>query len=71
MEMAVDEALWVDGDKYMWDGATYAAREEADAKAATYESDGFETQIVESESSFLIYTRRVVTEIVLDGGAPP
>jgi len=69
--MAVDEALWVDGDKYMWDGATYAAHEEAGAKAATYESDGFETQIVASESSFLIYTRRVVTEIVLDGGAPP
>ena len=68
--MAVDEAHWVDGDKYMWDGATYAAREEADARASTYAADGFETQVVESGSSFLIYTRRVVTEIVVEGNAP-
>jgi len=68
--MAVPEALWIEGDKYMWDGAEYALRAEAEAKAGAYKTDGFETQIVEEEDKFLVYTRRVVTEIVLEGEAP-
>jgi len=68
--MAVPEALWIEGDKYMWDGAEYASRAEAEAKAGAYETDGFETQIVEEEDKFLVYTRRVVTEIVVEGEAP-
>jgi len=66
----MDEAIWVDGDKYMWDGASYATREEADTQAKTYEKDGLETQVVEADGAFAVYTRRVVTEIVLDGEAP-
>ena len=68
--MAVPEALWIEGDKYMWDGAEYASRTEAEAKAGAYKTDGFETQIVEEEDKFLVYTRRVVTEIVVEGEAP-
>ena len=68
--MAVEVAIWVDGDKFMWDRGSYATRDEAEAKAETYAEDGFETQVVEGESSFLIYSRRVVTEIVLEGNAP-
>ena len=68
--MAVSEALLVEGDKYMWDGAEYDSRDEAQAKASAYETDGFETQIVEEENKFLVYTRRGVTEIVLEGEAP-
>jgi len=66
----MEEAIWIDGDKYMWDGGTYATREEADAQATTYAKDGFETQVIEAEAAFAVYTRRVVTEIVLDGEAP-
>jgi len=68
--MAADVAIWVDGDKFMWDRGSYATRDEADAKATTYAADDFETQVIESEGAFLVYTRRVVTEIVLDGQAP-
>jgi len=68
--MPVSEALWVEGNKYMWDGAEYSTRAEAEAKVSTYETDGFETQIIEEEDKFLVYTRRVVTEIVLEGEAP-
>ena len=68
--MAVSEALWVEGDKYMWDGAEYGTRDEAKAKASAYGTDGFEAQVVEEEHKFLVYTRRVVTEIVLEGEAP-
>ena len=68
--MAVSEALFVEGDKYMWDGAEYDSREAAQAKTGAYEADNFETQIIEEEGKFLVYTRRVVTEIVLEGEAP-
>jgi len=66
----MDEAIWVDGDKFMWDGGAYATRAEAETQAESYGEDGFETQVVEAEGGFAIYTRRVVTEIVLDGEAP-
>jgi hypothetical protein len=66
----MEEAIWVDGDKFMWDGGTYATRDEADARAAAYAEDGFETQVVEADGAYAVYTRRVVTEIVLEGEAP-
>jgi len=68
--MTAEMAIWVDGDKFMWDGATYGTREEAEAKVEAYASDGFETQVIEAEEAFLVYSRRVVTEIVLEGEAP-
>ena len=68
--MAAELAIWRDGDKYMWDGASYATRDEAETKAKSYADDDFETVVIESESTFLVYSRRVVTEIVLEGDAP-
>ena len=68
--MAAELAIWRDGDKFMWDGASYAAREEAEAKAEAYAEAGFETLVIESDDAFLVYSRRVVTEIVLEGEAP-
>ena len=69
--MAVPEARLVDGDKYMWDGAEYGSRSEAEAKAASYAEDGFQTQVFGEEGKFVAYTRRVVTEIALEGEVPP
>ena len=40
-------------------------------KMAIYEKDGFETRLVKEERKFLLYTRRVVTEIVLEEGRRP
>jgi hypothetical protein len=69
MEMAL-EAIWVDGDKYMWDGEAYDGPDEADARAKTYAADGFQTQVVECDGGCRVYTRRVVTEIEVEGEAP-
>lgn len=69
--MSVPEARWVEGDKYMWDGAEHSSRAEAEAQAGTYAADGFQTQIAEEGGKWLVYTRRVVTNLVLEGGAPP
>ena len=66
----MEEAIWVNGDKFMWDGGTCATRDEADARAAAYAEDGFETQVIEADGAHAVYTRRVVTEIVLEGEAP-
>ena len=38
---------------------------------AEYEKDGFKTRLVKEEGKFLVYTRRVVTEIILEEGGQP
>ncbi len=60
----------IDGKKFMWDGMERADGNEADAAAAQYGAAGFETRVVLSGGKAYFYTRRVVTEIKLDG-APP
>jgi hypothetical protein len=61
----------MDGKKFMWDQERYATEAEAKEKMANYEKDGFETRLIQEESKFLVYTRRVVTEIVLEEGGQP
>ena len=56
--------------KVMWDGVEYETEKEAQDVKKTYEDDGFEVELVEEEGKYLLYTRRVVTEIVLEGEAP-
>ena len=61
----------IDGKKFMWDQENYSTEAEAKEKMAKYEKDGFETRLVKEEGKFLVYTRRVVTEIILEGGGQP
>ena len=61
----------MDGKKFMWDNGSYSTEAEAKEKMAFYEKDGFETRLVKEGSKFLLYTRRVVTEIVLEEGGQP
>ena len=68
--MQPDKVMFHEGDKFMWDGELYESHEAAEAKQKEYEADGFQTQLVECEGGFLVYSRRVVTEIVLEGEAP-
>ncbi len=60
----------VDGKKFMWDGVERADEREAKAAAEKYGSAGFETRVVPEGAAFHVFTRRVVTEIKLEG-APP
>jgi len=61
----------IDGKKFMWDERDYSTEAEAKEKMAEYVRDGFETRLVKKESKILVYTRRVVTEIVLEEGEQP
>jgi hypothetical protein len=54
-----------DGKKFMWDGRTYATREEAASVGEAYQNDNFEIQVVEEEGKFLVYSRRIVKEVVV------
>jgi len=61
----------IDGKKFMWDKGDYSTEKEAMDKIANYEKEGFETQLIEEKAKYLVYTRRVVTEIILEEGGQP
>ena len=52
----------------MWDKGHYSTKQEAREKMTQYEKDGFETECVEENGKYLVYTRRLVTEIILEEG---
>ncbi len=56
---------YFDKKKFMWDGFTYNSETEAKIKEKEYSERGFETRVVKENNEFLIYTRRVVKEIVI------
>ena len=68
--MALPRARVIDGNKFMWDGKEYETAEEAEQARAQYGKDGFETRIVEEEGKIHVFSRRVVTSVVVDGESP-
>jgi hypothetical protein len=63
--MSANLTMMSDGKKFMWDGQLYATREEASGTEQSYRNDNFEVRRVEQEGKFLLYTRRVVKEVVV------
>jgi hypothetical protein len=61
-----EQARIFDGKKFMWDGEEYDDKKKAAAVEKKYNEDGFEVQNCQENDKILLYTRRVVTEIVLD-----
>ncbi len=59
----------IDGRKFMWDGTDYENERDANAAAAKYRSEGFEA-VVAADEGCRVYTRRVVTEVKVEGGSP-
>ena len=60
-----------DGKKYMWNGQEYPDRDSAEKVKDNYLKDGFEVELVQEDAKYLVYSRRLVTEIVMDGGGAP
>jgi len=69
--MAPQNVRLFEARKFMWDGEVHASRDAADARQKEYEGKGFETQSVEEDGNYLVYTRRVVTGVVVEGEPPP
>ena len=65
--MKPDLAKVIDGLKYMWDGEIYDSKELAEKTKQEYEKNNFQTVLIQEENKYLLYTRRVVTEIVVEG----
>jgi len=66
-----DLAKIIDGKKFMWDNIVYETEAEAKEVKNKYLADNFEVELIEEEieegKKYLVYSRRVVTEIVLEG----
>jgi hypothetical protein len=63
-------SLYFDGHKFMWDGKEYESEEEAKNACKSYEDEGFEIKLVGEKGKHLVYTRREVEEVIVEG-APP
>jgi hypothetical protein len=66
-----DSSRMINGKKFMWDGVVYESKEKAQEVMEKYNNDGFQVEFIEEEQQYLLYTRRVVTKIVLEGEPPP
>ena len=60
----------IEGKKFMWDGYINKSESEAMKVESGYRENDFETRILQEENTFLVYTRRVVTDVVVEGEAP-
>ncbi len=61
-----ERTRFFEGKKYMWDGEEYDNEEQASSVEKQYTEKGFEVQMWREDGKVLIYTRRIVTEIVLE-----
>jgi hypothetical protein len=65
-----DVSKMINSKKFMWDGVVYESEKEAQDTMNKYKEDNFEVEMKEEEGKHLLYTRRLVTEIVLEGESP-
>ena len=63
--MSPNLSLLYDGKKFLWDGSLYATREEVSPVEEAYRKNNFEVRVTEEEGKFLIYTRKVIKEVVV------
>jgi len=63
--MAVRSELF-DGKKYMWDGQEYDDKTKAREVEKNYREKGFEVRSLSEDGKILLFTRRVVTEVVVE-----
>ncbi len=59
------QSVTIDGKKFLWDGHLFENQDKGSRAAEAYLKDNFEVQMVEVGGTYLIYTRRVVKEVVV------
>ena len=60
-----DRSIVVEGKKFLWDGRHFETHDDASIQAEAYKNDDFEVQMVEDHGKHLVYTRRLVREVVV------
>jgi hypothetical protein len=53
--------------KFMWDGVDFPSKEAVLDAMQAYKKNGFEVELLEEGDKLLLYTRRVVKEVVVQG----
>ena len=61
-----EKVRFFDGKKFMWDGLEYDDEEKAGSVEKKYAEKGFEVQSCREDGKVFIYTRRLVTEVVVE-----
>ncbi|MFZ2146151.1 MAG: hypothetical protein WAV28_02935 [Sedimentisphaerales bacterium] len=61
-----EKARLFEGRKFMWDGEEYDSEEKAKSLEKQYIEKGFEVRACRENGKVFLYTRRVVTEIVIE-----
>jgi hypothetical protein len=61
-----EQARFFEGKKFMWDGEEYESEKQAGSVEKEYSEKGFEVQSCKEDGKVYLYTRRIVTEIVLE-----
>jgi len=61
-----DKVRFFDGKKFMWDSEEYTDKKKAEEVRKKYSADGFVVQSCREDGKVLLYTRRVVTEVVVE-----
>jgi len=62
-----DSFKMIDTKKYMWDGELYDSEAAAQDAGNILKEKKFEIKVLEEEGKFLLYNRRLVTEVVVEG----
>ena len=60
------KARFFDGKKFMWDGLEYDDEKKAGSVEKEYAEKGFEVRTCSEDGKIFLYTRRVVTEVVVE-----
>ncbi len=60
------KARYFEGKKFMWDGQEYGDEKKAGSVEKEYAEKGFEVRSCRENGKVLLYTRRVVTEVVVE-----
>jgi hypothetical protein len=57
----------IDGKKFMWDGINYESESASKENVDKYSKDRFETQLIEEDGKYFVYSRRAATEVKIEG----
>jgi len=68
--MEIENYKIIDDKKFMWDGKVYETDSDAKNVMGEYEKDNFEVRMLENEGKHILYTRRAVIEVVVEGPPP-
>jgi hypothetical protein len=66
-EVIMDLARTFNGKKYMWNKTAYEDQKSTEETTNQYKDDGFEVEVIEEGGSYYVFTRRVVTEVIVEG----